>query len=396
MIAPDPRLAHAQRVLQRGLDDAAYGGAVAVVATHDALLAEFAVGDAECAPDRRPIAVDTIFDLASLTKVVAALPAALLLLDRGLWTLDDTVARFIPAFARHGKSGVTLRHLLTHTSGLAAWAPLYPRARTAEEALAVLCDQPLQSPPGSAVVYSDLGMALLAPLVHLVAGEPLATLLARELFEPLGMRETCYLPGASARARCAATAIGNGHEREMLAAAGASFAHWRTHLLAGEVHDGNTHHALEGVSSHAGLFATAGDLARFAQLWLGEGTSTGRMVLSRAAVRLATRPHTAPPAILYGLAWRLPDRSPIGPPSRDAAPPPFMGDLVSARAFGHTGFTGTSLVIDPARDLAVILLTNAVHTDPDRRGIATVRARFHNAVCAAIDGRELHRPPDRS
>jgi CubicO group peptidase (beta-lactamase class C family) len=389
-------------VLTEGLAADAYGGAVALVVQRDAIVVELVVGDAQRGPDRRPMAADTIFDLASLTKMVAGLSATLLLLDRGAWSLEDAVARFIPAFARQGKGAITIHHLLTHTSGLPAWAPLYLQARTADEVLPVLCELELESAPGSQVVYSDLGFVLLGLLVERCAGEPFQQLLARELFAPLGMQDTGYLPAPALRARCAATSYGNDHEAAMLARNEQAFPGWRTHLLVGEAQDGNAHYALEGVSAHAGLFATAHDLSRFARMYLAEGAFGGRQVISAAAIRAATRPHTAHLNMRYGLGWRVADHalarppaprvseatSRYFPPDPDATlpPVPFMGDLVSERAYGHTGFTGTSLVIDPAHELAIILLTNAVHTDPERAGITLVRPRFHNAVCAATAG----------
>jgi CubicO group peptidase (beta-lactamase class C family) len=380
-------LTTARKVLERGLQDGAYAGAVALVLHRGVSIAAWELGDARLQPRERPMRSDTIFDLASLTKVVAALPAILLLLDSGLLALDDTVAHFIPEFAAHGKEGVTIRHLLTHTSGLAAWYPLYIRARNRADALPVLCDLPLQALPGTGVVYSDLGVALIAYIVERVTGEPWQTFAAREIFTPLDMRDTMWLPPATLRERCAATEVGNREEQERVAQLGLPFDGWRDYLLVGEAHDPNTCHAFGGVSSHAGLFGTARDVARFAAMFLANGRMESRALLSSGAVREATCLQTGGLAPRFGLGWRLVDKTASLAVAASEVPWPwFMGDTISERGYGHTGFTGTSLVLDPARELAVVLLTNAVLVDPGRGKLARIRARFHNAIYAAVDG----------
>ncbi len=399
----DPsRLERAMALLDRGLDEGAYPGAVALVARRDAVVALRAVGLAECAPHVRPMIPDTIFDLASITKVVAGLSAVLLLVDAGAWCLDDAVAHVIPQFDQGGKGAVTLRHLLTHTSGLPPWRPCYVTARTPEETLAYLCALDLEVAPGTQMQYSDLGMALIRALVERATGDDLPTLLQHDLFVPLGMHDTGYLPPAAWRDRIAATEGGNHIEQGMVARAGVRFDGWRERVLVGEVNDGNTHYALGGVSSHAGLFATASDVARFGQLYLHGGRWEERPIFSPATIAEALRPQTPGLGDSYGLGWRLntldnylrprvpPVRSEVTraifPVDPDAPPPisPF-GDLLSVRAFGHTGFTGTSLVVDPARDLLLILFTNSIHfCKPRSMVLSRVRARWHNAVVAAM------------
>ncbi len=396
------RLERAMALLDQGVDEKAYPGAVALVARHDAVVALRAVGLAECKPHVRPMTPDTMFDLASITKVVAALSAVLLLLDAGAWCLDETVAHVIPQFGQGGKGRVTLRHLLTHTSGLPPWRPCYIAARTPEETLAYLCALDLETAPGAQVHYSDLGMALIRALVEHVAGDDLPALLRHGLFKPVGMRTTGYLPPVAWHDCIAATEDGNQVERGMVARAGARFNGWRERVLVGEVNDGNTYYALGGVSGHAGLFATASDVARFGQLYLGGGRWEGRPILSTVAITEALRPQTAGLGDSYGLGWRLNMLDnrlrPRVPPVRSAltraifpddpeAPPPIspFGDLLSSRAFGHTGFTGTSLVIDPARDLLLILFTNSIHRrEPGNTALSRIRARWHNAVIAAM------------
>lgn len=369
MTNPEP-LEPARALLERGVTDGVFAGAVALIAQNDRTLAWWAVGDAQREPtsDRRPMQPDTIFDLASLTKPVAGATAALLLLEDGVWSLDDRVASFLPWFAAHGKAEVTLRQLLTHSSGLPPWLPLYVRARDTEAALRVVRDTELAYAPGTDVRYSDVGYSLLGHLVRQVTGTPLDALLRERVWDRLGMSDTSYRPDPALRARIAATERGNRVEMRMVAELGLSFSGWRDPDLVqvGEVNDGNTFYALDGVSSHAGLFSTAPDLLAFARMYLGQ---TDRSVLSRATRAVAVRSHTSGLARSRGLGWDI------------AAPA--HGDLLSPRAFGHTGFTGTSLVIDPERDLIVILLTNRTHPTLDDR-LGAFRPRFHNRVASLV------------
>jgi CubicO group peptidase (beta-lactamase class C family) len=396
--APD-RLARAMGLVEEGVRTGAYPGAVAIVARSDAIVATAAVGHAELGAQPRPMRLDTIFDLASVTKVVAGVSAVLVLLDAGMICLDDTVARFLPGFASGDRREITLRHLLTHTSGLPPWWPCYTVARTADSTFVHLQTVDPEARPGTQVQYSDLGMALVRAVVRAVAGEDLPALLDDTLFNPLGMRDTGYRPDAAQRHRVAATERGNRFEQRMVARAAMHFAHWRTDLLVGEVNDGNTHYALEGISSHAGLFSTAGDLVRFGRFLLQHGQWQGRMLLSPVAIAAATHTHTAGMHASYGLGWRINTRptGPISPPMRsdltraifpddpDAPPRPWWaGDLLPPDTFGHTGFTGTAITICPSLDLLLILLTNRVHPDADREGLERVRARWHNAVAASI------------
>ena len=398
----DPaRLRRAMAIVEEGCAGGAYPGAVALVTRHGAIAGRLVCGAAETEPNPRPMTGDTLFDLASVTKVVAGTTAALLMLDSGGLCLDDSVSRFLPDFAGGEKRAITIRHLLTHSSGLPPWLPCYCTARNLEESVAAIARADLDAPPGTQVRYSDAGMILIRALLPAVLGEDLPAVLRRGLFGPLGMRETGYLPEGAQRSRAAATEQGNAPEVVMVQRAGLEFTEWRTEVLVGEVHDGNAHYALGGISSHAGLFSTASDLARFAQLWLAGGVWQGRRVFSEAAMREATRLQTPGLQLGFGLGWRVAARGDFSrtPPSESALtqavfPPepnagpalPWMGDLRSERAFGHTGFTGTSILIDPRYDLAMILLTNRVHPDSSRTGVDRVRARWHNAVIGAISG----------
>lgn len=336
-------------------------GGVAVIARRGQRI-RFACGNAvDDESGKVPVTFETIYDCASLTKVVVTLPLVLMLADQGKLRLEDPVTAYLPAFAvaQEGHAElVTIRHLLTHTAGLAPYMNLYSHGWSREEIIARVCEAPLKSEPRSAVVYSDLGFILLGEIVAEVACTPLAALAASALFAPLGLAASGYLPAASQRRRIAGTepvpGLGDGS-------------------VLGVVHDENAR-AMGGVSGHAGLFSTADDLASYAEMWLGGGRSAaGRRVLSAAAVQAATRPWTAGvPGGKRGLGWVL-----RGDPS-DAA-----GDLFSPVSYGHTGFTGTSVYIDPLRELVCVLLTNRVHYGRER-SIAGLRVKFHNAAAAAL------------
>jgi CubicO group peptidase (beta-lactamase class C family) len=367
------RLSRAKALLERAVDDGAFAGAVALVALGGRVVAHWAIGHAQVEPDPRPMQLDTIFDLASLTKPLAGATAALVLLEDGAWSLDDAVARFIPEFGACGKQDVTVRQLLTHSSGLGAWAATYAHAREPEGALKYICSLPLTYLPGSSVVYSDLGFSMIGHLVRRVTGEGLDALLTSRVWGLLGMTDTGYVPPVALRPRIAATERGNRFEQVMLRVRGESFDGWRDHVLVGEVNDGNTHYALGGISSHAGLFSSAADVLRLATMYLHQGSP----ILSPATIAAATSDHTPGPATARGLGWELTARKSMPAPRA-------YGDLLSAGTFGHTGFTGTSLAVDPERQLIIILLTNRTHPDARNDGISAVRPRFHNLVAASL------------
>jgi CubicO group peptidase (beta-lactamase class C family) len=392
------RLAQAMRLVEDGVASGAYPGSVAVVARHGAVVAATAAGHAIIGATPHPMRLDTVFDLASVTKVVAGASSVLMLLDAGVVCLDDPIARFLPGF-EGDKRQITLRHLLTHTSGLPPWRPCYTEAATLEESVGYIRSLDLEAAPGEQAVYSDLGMALIRPIVRVAAGEDLPVLLQRALFTPLGMRDAGYSPTGERRQRAAATEDGNRFEQAMVRRARLHFAGWRSGLIRGEVHDGNAHYAMEGVSSHAGLFATAGDLVRFGRLMLQRGTWQGHRLLSAAAIDAATRTQFAGNQGTYGLGWRINERvsTMISQPARseltraifpddaEALPQPgWAGDLLPPDAYWHTGFTGTSIVICPSLDLLMILLTNRVHPHASRTGVERVRACWYNAVVASI------------
>ncbi len=353
------RLARARAVLERAVESGAFPGAVALVARHGRIVLHEAVGKASLRPTVREMTRETIFDLASVTKVVATLPAVMILLERGSLRLDDAVTRFMPEFGKAGKEEVLIRHLLTHTAGLAPFGFLYRCCGSREKILARICEYPLENPVGAVEVYSDLGLIILGEIVGRVSGQPLDVFARQEIFAPLGMADTMYRPPAELQERIAAT------EDDP----------WRGRVLVGEVHDENAY-AMGGVSGHAGLFSTARDLAIYAQMFLNGGEYGGKRLLSPLTIRQTTvRQNAAIPASTRGLGWLLKD------PAFTSA-----GDLLSPEAYGHTGFTGTMLWIDPVVDLFIILLTNRVHPSRENDAILRVRPLFCNAVAGAIVG----------
>ncbi len=369
------RLDDAWGIVEEGVRQGAFGGAVATVTRGGTIVLHRATGWAVCEPSRIPMGEETIFDLASLTKVVATLPAVLLLVGDGALTLDDPVGRILPEFGTGGwKGDATIRRLLSHSAGLPAWLPLYLDQVGPERYLTAIAQTQPVARPGNQIVYSDLGFMLLGEVVRRVSGQDFARFVAAEVFAQLGLRATMFTPPASLRVRIAATERGNQTEIGMCGERAASFPDWRRDVIWGEVNDGNSFYGLGGVAGHAGLFGTATDLARYGQLWLQNGVWDGRRVLTEALVGEATRKQ----APGRGLGWRLPDPTPN---DHGAADP---GSVLGPGAYGHTGFTGTSLWVDPAQGLVVVLLTNRLHPVA-RPEIEVIRPAFHAAVAAACD-----------
>jgi CubicO group peptidase (beta-lactamase class C family) len=302
-----------------------------------------------------PVSVErTIYDLASLTKVVATTTAAMVLFDEGKLALDAPVRQYVPAFAGGGKDRVTVRHLLTHRSGLPAGRDLWRSASNSSEARRQVLETPIYCSPGACFEYSDLGADVLGFVVEAVSGQRLDRFVEERVFAPLGMSETGFRPDAALRERIAPTEL----------------TPPRGYPIRGEVHDENAY-ALGGIAGHAGLFSTAADLSVFAQMMLNGGVYNGVRVVSDSAVRLFTRRAAGTRA----LGWDTCDRQ------------GGCGAVLGPRAYGHTGFTGTSLWIDPDRDMFVVLLTNRVHAARAGRPakvISDVRADLADAAALAV------------
>jgi beta-glucosidase-like glycosyl hydrolase/CubicO group peptidase (beta-lactamase class C family) len=350
-------------VIERAIGDGAFPGAVAAVGRDGALVHLKAYGRLEYGWLSASTRVDTMYDLASLTKVIATTTMAMILVDEGRLDLDKPVSAFVPKFAGGARDRVTVRHLLTHSSGIDWWAPLYKELDSKQAYLDRIVASELVYEPGSKSVYSDLGVLLLGEVLERVAGEPLESFVRRRVLDPLGMNDTRYRPGPELLSRIAPT------EQDP----------WRGRIVRGEVHDENAF-ALGGVAPHAGLFGTARDLARFAQMLLNGGVLEHRRIVSPEVVAAFTR-RADVPGSSRALGWDTPSANSSA------------GSLFSASSFGHTGFTGTSLWIDPERRLFLILLSNRVHPTRENNKIRQVRQAAADAVVRALepDAKEVPR-----
>lgn len=336
----------------------AFAGAAVAIGRRNRIVSEWGIGTTDWAgtpvdPDR------TLYDLASLTKVVATTTAVMLLVEDGRMELDAPVERYLPTFIGAGKERVTIRHLLTHTSGLPAWADIW--GPTPQAALRQAIATPLARAPGAAVEYTDVGPVILWAAAERAASEPLRDLLQRRVFKPLRMRSTRFLPGADC-AFCAPT----GQRADGTP-------------LRGLVHDPISR-KLGGIAGNAGLFSTAHDLARFAAMLAGEGEMDGVRVLNVETVRRFTQ--RQPGTGTRALGWDTPATN-----GRGAA-----GESMSPRAFGHTGFTGTSLWVDPDRGTWTVLLTNRTYRPRADNRIQALRRTVHNHVAAAAEAQPLYGP----
>jgi CubicO group peptidase (beta-lactamase class C family) len=338
------RLQRIDRVLARGIKAGGFPGGVVVVGRRGATVLERGFGNLTWSGKSPVVAERTLYDLASLTKVVGTTTAIMILYDQGKIRLEDRVSQYLPAFTGGGKDEVTIYQLLEHRSGLPAGRDLWRVAWTPADARQIAIETPLECAPGSCLTYSDLGADMLGFVAEVVSGKRLDVFLQEHVFDPLGMRETYFRPHWTLRDRIAPTDL----------------TPPRGYPLRGEVHDENAF-ALGGVAGHAGLFSTATDLAIFAQMMLNGGEINGVRIVADTTVTLFTRRTEARGTRALGWDTCGHDGS--------------CGKYLSPRAYGHTGFTGTSMWIDPDRNLFVILLTNRVHA---------ARARFPSKVIADV------------
>jgi CubicO group peptidase (beta-lactamase class C family) len=302
----------------------------------------------------------TVYDLASLTKVVGLTTAAMLAVSEGRLELEAPAGRYVPAFEGPGKDRVTIRHLLTHTSGLPAFRLLYRETADPISALALTDTTALDTVPGASFVYSDLGAIVLGQAVESIFGTRLDSLLADRVFRPLGMRSTRYLPPADWLGRIAPTELDP----------------WRGKIVHGEVHDENAAR-LGGVAGHAGLFGSARDLLIFGDWLLAAraGRDSLAVRLDPAVVRLFTTRQYVPARSSRALGWDTPSGLSSG------------GSRISPASFGHTGFTGTSIWIDPERELVIVLLSNRVHPTRENSRWTPVRRHVADRVVAGLERR---------
>jgi uncharacterized protein YbbC (DUF1343 family)/CubicO group peptidase (beta-lactamase class C family) len=344
-------------------------GAVVLVGRGDQVLYRKAFGQRAVEPSPEPMTLDTIFDLASLTKVVATTTSVMILLEEGRLRLSDRVAAYIPGFERYGKGGITLRHLLTHASGLRPDLDMALEFEGYDEAIARAIEEVPAHAPGERFVYSDINFFLLGEVVRRVSEKPLDAFARARIFEPLGMRDTMFRPPATLVPRIAPT--------ERCTPLGWPCDRPGAQPLRGVVHD-PTARRMQGVAGHAGLFGTASDLAVFCRMLLNGGRYGATRILSPLSVAKMTSPVALPGGQVRGLGWDM-----------DSAFSSNRGELLPLGSFGHTGFTGTSLWLDPITRSFVVFLSNRVH--PDGKGdVTALRAKVATIAASAI----LDPPPD--
>jgi serine-type D-Ala-D-Ala carboxypeptidase len=338
-------------------------GAVVIVIHADEVVFRKAYGFRAVKPEQVPMTVDTIFDLASLTKPIATASSVMLLIEQGKLSPDDLVSKHWPAFAANGKDKVTIAHLLLHTSGLTADNAIADYSDGKAKALERIAGLKLEAPPDTRFKYSDVGFIVLGELVEKIGGMPVDAFARKHIFEPLKMSDTTFLPGEALKKRIAPTGMRDGK------------------IILGEVHDPRSF-KLGGVAGDAGLFAPADDIARYCRMLLRGGELDGNRVLAEKTVRLFTEPHFVPgTAGKDGTSSRQSRAFGWDVNTSYSAP---RGDLFTkGEGYGHTGFTGTSIWIDPGTKTAVIILTNRVHPD-DKGNVVQLRREIGTIVARAV------------
>ena len=372
-------------ILQSQVDLGLITGAVIMIKKDDRVICRKAYGyalkyDYSHMLLSRPekMTVNHLFDLASLTKAIGTATSIMLLTDRGLIKLEDPVCKYVEAFNTPGKKEITIRHLLSHTAGLYEWYPLYYRASCKEECYSLIGELPLAFPVGEQRRYSDLGFVLLGEIIEIVSGLPLEQFMSENIFQPLGMKKTTFNPLENKKFRkIAATSAGNPYERRMVhdSTLGFTFKEinpdqwnmWRTYMLKGEVNDGNTWYANEGISGAAGLFSTAGDLQRLIDMLVCNGMAGSEQFISPATIEA----FLTKDEFRNGLGWMM---DPVNS---------FMKNAPEG-SFGHTGFTGTSIAVIPRGRVSVILLINRQNTGLSEKGeyynVNPVRLQIINTI----------------
>ena len=353
----DHVFASAFSVLKEAIAEHAFPAASVAIAVRGRLIAVKAFGRFTYESGAQSVSPATLFDLASLTKVVATTPMAMLLYQRGLLDLDAPVGAVVPEFVAASQRDprrreVTFRMLLAHSSGLPAYEKLFLKSRTRDEWLHEVFVTPLTADPGTRAEYSDIGFILLAAALERVSDESLDRFCQREIFAPLGMTHTAFNPPSEIRGQIPPTQDDQD---------------FRHRVIQGEVQDENAS-VLGGVAGHAGVFSTAADLAQFGHSMISPGT-----FIRRETIALFTRRESAPAGTSRTLGWDTP------------SDPSQSGRYFGPASFGHLGYTGTSLWIDPDRQLSIALLTNRTWPDCSNHAIKQVRPRFHDAVILALE-----------
>lgn len=354
----DEQFQRAFNILRSGIDQCAFPGASVAIAHRGKLIAHKGLGHFTYETSSLAVTAETIYDLASVTKVLATTAACMILYDRGLFKLDQPLAELLPCFADIGaeqedaRRQLTLQMLLAHSSGLPAYIKLFQTAHNKDELLRQALRVPLTAAPGSRAEYSDIGFILLGQALEKLSGEPLDQFCQREIFARLNLAHTCFNPSADLKPAIPPTEDDR------------TFRH---RLIQGEVNDENAS-VMGGVAGHAGCFASSLDVSVFAQCMLRGGTP----LVKKETLEIFTRRQDLPPGTSRALGWDTPSQ------------PSQSGKYFSSRSYGHLGYTGTSLWIDPDRQLSVTLLTNRTWPDRGSQSIKQIRPAFHDAVIEAL------------
>lgn len=343
-------------LMKKALKDSAFPGAVVLAATHGRVVYFKPFGRYSYDADAIQMRKDAMFDLASVTKVITTTTAAMMLYDDGRLLLDRKVKDYLPEFGNNGKEAITVRDLLLHEGGLPAFKPFYKTLRTPGEVTDAIMTSEVEFPVGTKFQYSDLGMITLQKIIEKIASKPLDQFLQERLFSPLKMTRTMYKPSPEYWYFCVPTEKDN---------------YWRMTTLKGKVHD-EAAYLLGGVAGHAGLFSTAQDIAVFLQMLLQKGSYDGMEFIKPETVKMWTKKQSTISTRALGWDTRSPERS-------------SAGSLFSPNSFGHTGFTGTSVWVDPEREAFVILFTNRVNPTRNNSKLTPLRPRLHDAVIKALE-----------
>lgn len=337
------------------IEDQAFPGAVLLIWHSGKTLYKKGYGKFTYSDTSSVVTAETIFDIASLTKVIATTTAAMICYERNLFSLDDPVKKYLPEFGVNGKESVSIKNLLLHNSGLPAFKQFYKNYSIADDVIRDIYASRLNYNPGTKTVYSDLGMIVLAKVIEKVSGQHFDEFCRKEIFVPLQMNSTLFNPPDSLKYKIAPTEIDG---------------YWRNRLIWGEVHD-ETASLLNGVAGHAGLFSTADDIKKLLINFIISDSGGKKSIFKKETIKLYTTRYSDESTRALGWDTKSEENS-------------SAGSLFDISSFGHTGFTGTSVWIDPTRDLIVIFLTNRVYPSRENRKLNKLRPLLHDAVIKAI------------
>jgi CubicO group peptidase (beta-lactamase class C family) len=354
---PNPQYLDSLRLyLNQAISDSAFPGCAISIGYKGNLIFEQSFGYFTYDTNSQIVKVNSIFDLASLTKVVATTTITMILFDQGRLDLDQKVVDIVPAFEGDQKNKVTIRHLLTHTSGMPGWVRFYLELQGKERIVQEICDMDLKNDPGTVYVYSDLGMIMMQKILETITNKPLDQLVRDYITTPMNMKNTYYNPDSSLINQIVPTEISDWHQK----------------LVHGFVHDENTY-AMGGVSGHAGLFSTVQDLSVFCQMYLNGGVYDDKRILKSETIQLFTARQNIVEGSTRALGW-----------DTRSEKHSMAGEYMSMQAFGHSGFTGTTIWIDPVNQVFVVLLSNRVYPTRENRKISSVRPIIHNYAMRSV------------